>query len=110
MWHDECWRIVWSEPRCNDLGTPASPSVGPSVTEGTNGPQNRVVDDPVHAPSHYRKFPIEVIEITELLSFTLGNVVKYVLRADYKGKPLEDLKKARWYLDREIAQRERDTP
>lgn len=62
--------------------------------------------DPVNNPEHYRQYPIEVIEITERLNFLLGNVVKYVLRADYKGKPLEDLKKAEWYLRREIANRE----
>lgn len=63
--------------------------------------------DVVNHPSHYTRLPIEVIEITEHFSFTLGNVLKYVMRADHKGKPLEDLKKARWYLDREIARRER---
>lgn len=68
--------------------------------------------DPVSSPEHYRWLPVETIEITEHFSFTLGNVLKYVMRADHKGKPLEDLKKARWYLDREIARRESsdDTP
>ena len=36
------------------------------------------------------------------LNFCLGNVVKYISRAGYKGDKLEDLKKAQWYLDREI--------
>lgn len=63
--------------------------------------------DQVNSPSHYTWLNgIEVIDITENLSFTLGNVVKYVLRADHKGKPIEDLKKAAWYLDREIQRRE----
>lgn len=66
----------------------------------------RRTTDPVNSPDHYRWLPIETIEITEHFSFTLGNVLKYVMRADHKGKPLEDLKKARWYLDREIARRE----
>ena len=62
----------------------------------------------VDHPSHYTWLGgIEVIDITEQLSFTLGNVIKYVLRADHKGKPIEDLRKARWYLDREIARREK---
>ena len=58
-------------------------------------------------PAHYRQHPsgIECIQITEHMSFTLGNVVKYVWRADLKDG-LDDLKKARWYLDREIAKRE----
>lgn len=64
--------------------------------------------DPVNHPPHYRWLPgdVEVIDITEHMSFPLGNVVKYVLRADHKGKPLEDLRKAAWYLQREIARRE----
>lgn len=64
--------------------------------------------DAVNSPQHYQHLPgIEVIDITEHLNFCVGNVVKYVLRADHKGKPLEDLRKAAWYLDREIARRER---
>ena len=64
--------------------------------------------DPVNSPAHYTWLGgIEVIDITEHLSFTLGNVVKYVLRADHKGKPVEDLEKAAWYLDREIQRRKR---
>lgn len=64
--------------------------------------------DPVNAPSHYRWLPngIEVIDITETLNFTMGNAVKYILRADHKGKPIEDLRKAAWYIEREIARRE----
>jgi hypothetical protein len=64
--------------------------------------------DPVNHPSHYQhESGIEVITITETMGFCLGNVVKYVLRAGKKGCPIEDLKKARWYLDREIARLER---
>lgn len=64
--------------------------------------------DNVNSPSHYTWLGgIEVIDITEHLSFTLGNVVKYVLRADHKGKPIEDLEKAAWYLNREIERRKR---
>jgi hypothetical protein len=64
------------------------------------------MSDPVHSPDHYTWLGgIEVIDITEHLDFCLGNVIKYVLRADHKGKPLEDLRKAAWYLDREIARR-----
>lgn len=42
------------------------------------------------------------------LGFCLGNTVKYVARAERKGAPIEDLKKARWYLDREIERREQE--
>lgn len=61
--------------------------------------------DMVNHPPHHKQHPsgIEVIEITEHMNFCLGNAVKYILRADHKGAQLEDLKKARWYIDREIA-------
>lgn len=62
--------------------------------------------DPVNSPSHYTWLGgIEVIDITEHFSFTLGNVLKYVMRADHKGKPVEDLLKARYYLNRELKRR-----
>lgn len=58
----------------------------------------------VDHPKHYNAGKIEVIDAIEDwgLGFHLGNVVKYVARANYKGKPLEDLKKAQWYLNRAI--------
>ena len=64
--------------------------------------------DNVSHPPHYANGwsnGAEVIDLTEHLSFCAGNVVKYVCRAGRKdpGKRIEDLKKARWYLDREIA-------
>ena len=60
--------------------------------------------DTVNHPEHYTFSRIEVIEVIETwkLGFHLGNVVKYVARARHKGQPIEDLRKARWYLDREI--------
>lgn len=63
------------------------------------------MSDPVEEPEHYRSHPsgIETIEITKHESFLRGNILKYVLRAPYKGSELEDLKKARQYLDWEIA-------
>lgn len=65
--------------------------------------------DPVNAPQHYRAGnTYETIRVIEAwkLNFHLGNAVKYISRADQKGAPIEDLKKARWYLDREIQKRE----
>lgn len=68
------------------------------------------MSDNINHPSHYveaRKYePIDVIEDWGL-GFCLGNVVKYISRADRKGTPLDDLKKAAWYLNREIQQREK---
>jgi hypothetical protein len=65
--------------------------------------------DPVNRPRHYTDHPsgIECIQITEHMSFTVGNAVKYLWRADLKADPLEDLRKARWYTDREIQRREK---
>ena len=64
----------------------------------------------VDHPAHYNAGKIEVIDAIEdwKLNFSLGNVIKYVARADHKGKPLEDLRKARWYLEREIQRRENE--
>lgn len=56
-------------------------------------------------PSYYQSNGIEVIDIIEAFSlgFCLGNTIKYILRSPNKGATLLDLKKARWYLDREIS-------
>lgn len=66
--------------------------------------------DIINRPAHYTHGEIETIDAIEAwrLGFHLGNVVKYIARADHKGKRLEDLKKARWYLDREIERMERE--
>ena len=61
----------------------------------------------VDHPSHYNVGKIEVIDAIEAwgLNFSLGNAVKYIARADHKGEPIEDLEKARWYIEREIERR-----
>ena len=63
--------------------------------------------DPVNHPKHYTSHPsgVETIRITEHMNFCLGNVVKYVMRADFKSNDIEDLEKAAWYLRREIDRR-----
>ena len=60
--------------------------------------------DPVNHPAHYKVGGIETIDFIEAksLGYNLGNVVKYVTRSDHKDNRLQDLEKARWYLDREI--------
>jgi hypothetical protein len=67
------------------------------------------IKDNVNSPAHYITGGIETIDFIEAksLNYNLGNVVKYVSRSDYKGKKLEDLKKARWYLCREISNLEK---
>lgn len=63
--------------------------------------------DPVNHPSYYTSHPsgVECISIAEHFNFNIGNAIKYLWRAGLKGNELEDLQKARWYLDREIERR-----
>lgn len=63
--------------------------------------------DMVNHPPHYTAHPsgVECIQITEHMGFNLGNAVKYIWWADLKGPIVEDLEKARWYLNREIDRR-----
>ena len=60
--------------------------------------------DPVNHPDHYCKHPsgVEAIQVTEHFNFCVGNAIKYLWRAGEKGKYIEDLKKAKWYIEREI--------
>jgi hypothetical protein len=61
--------------------------------------------DLVNHPPHYTKHPsgVECIQITEHLNFCLGSAVKYIWRAGLKSSdPIEDLKKAQWYITREL--------
>jgi hypothetical protein len=61
--------------------------------------------DAVNHPAHYTTGGIETIDFIEAkkLGYNLGNVVKYITRSGLKGNQLEDLRKAQWYLSREIA-------
>jgi hypothetical protein len=63
-------------------------------------------NDPVNHPSHYTAHPsgVECIDITEHFNFNVGNVIKYCWRAGLKDgtAALQDLKKAQWYISREI--------
>ena len=60
--------------------------------------------DPVNHPAHYKVGGIETIDFIEAkaLGYHLGNAVKYITRADHKGNRLQDLQKAKWYIDRAI--------
>lgn len=66
------------------------------------------MNDPVNNPAHYTNHPsgIECIQVTEHMNFNRGNAVKYIWRCGDKGEPVEDLRKAIWYLEREIARLE----
>jgi hypothetical protein len=68
------------------------------------------MSDPVNHPPHYTEHPsgIECIQVTEHLSFCVGNAIKYLWRADLKhDDAIEDLKKAAWYINREIERRKK---
>lgn len=72
-------------------------------------------NDPVSHPSHYTKGGVECIDaikasMTEeaFKGFLKGNVMKYVYRYESKSKPLEDLKKAKWYLEKLISEVEQN--
>ena len=63
--------------------------------------------DMVNHPPHYTGHPsgVECIQVTEHMSFCIGNAIKYLWRADLKGSSVEDMRKAIWYIEREIARR-----
>lgn len=61
----------------------------------------------INNPQHYNRFSHEVIELTEQFSFNMGNVLKYIIRAPYKGKYHEDMQKAVWYLKRIVEKKQK---
>lgn len=63
------------------------------------------MSDPVNHPKHYNAHPagIECVTVAEHMGFNIGNAIKYLWRAGLKTEnPIEDLEKARWYIEREI--------
>jgi len=77
-------------------------SDGKKMIERLDPYQPATKEDMVNHPPHYKRGGLEVIDIIEAfnLPYHLGNVIKYILRHDAKGKPTEDLEKALWYLNR----------
>lgn len=78
-----------------------------SPAQGPTNPAEAIPEAPAEDainPSHYRRHPsgIECIEITRHLNFNVGNAIKYLWRHMDKGDPVENLKKAQWYIDDEI--------
>ena len=73
-----------------------------------------MTEETVSHPAHYSSIPakcacgkaIECIQVAEHMGFNLGNAMKYLWRAEYKGNVLEDLRKAAWYINREIENRD----
>ena len=77
--------------------------------------RSQALVDLVNSPAHYKHGRVEVIEVIEdslegaqdiVVGYHVGQVLKYLLRAWHKGNPLQDLRKARWYLDRAIKRME----
>lgn len=101
---------TWHEARAEGANAMAAASAGGPVdfrpaADEADVRQPPKADEAVNHPSHYnhRANGIECIDFIEGMSFNCGNAVKYVDRAPYKGKQVEDLEKARWYIEREIA-------
>lgn len=84
-----------------DGGVTHAKTLGDIIRQSMNENSDRNVNHPVHYTSH--PSGVECIQITEHLNFCLGNAIKYIWRAGLKKKdPVEDLKKARFYIEREI--------
>jgi hypothetical protein len=79
-------------------------SIRPKIRMQSSEGAQRELFDAVDHPEHYKVGGIETIDFIEAkkLNYNIGNVVKYLTRADHKGNKLEDLRKAQWYLTREI--------
>lgn len=96
-------RVEMEGNRLHDVATEADDRSARAMSVGLNA-------DMVNHPPHYTSHPsgIECIDIVEHYPFSIGNAIKYLWRAGLKGdgaQEIEDLKKARWYIDREIAKR-----
>jgi hypothetical protein len=96
------YQTIYNNKRDKALTMSSSPAV--LLQYPTKSSPKKEVKDSVNSPAHYLVGGIETIDFIEAkaLNYNLGNVVKYLTRADHKGNKLEDLKKARWYLCREI--------
>lgn len=93
-WQAEAENVM---PKCMNCGIWADAAPIPPPTP-----------DSVSHPKHYNSHPsgVECITVTEHMGFNLGNAVKYIWRADLKNDAIEDLKKAAWYIERELKRRE----
>lgn len=94
-------------PKYSKVPKKKDEAVAEKIVKAIEEPEVKVTpkkEDVINHPSHYTRGNIEVIDFIEdqQLPYHLGNVIKYIARAGHKGDKLEDLKKARWYLDRYI--------
>jgi len=85
------------------------PGETPEQTAARSAPRSEAVNHPPHYNSH--PSGVECITVTEHMNFNLGNAVKYIWRVGLKSEdPIVDLKKAEWYVQREIARLESNAP
>lgn len=99
-------------PLVNEMMLPANPRLYPPAPARPKTRMQGTRDfefgnsnvDLVNQPPHYKVGGIETIDFIEAkqLNYNLGNAVKYISRADHKGNRIEDLQKAKWYIEREI--------
>jgi hypothetical protein len=80
--------------------------MAPFIDNGESLIPAEIFDDPVNHPTHYTSHPsgVECITVVEHFNFCIGNAIKYLWRAGLKDKGdyLQDLRKAAWYVQREI--------
>jgi Protein of unknwon function (DUF3310) len=90
-----------------EKGNLEKPTMAKTIKKKT---KEKLFSDVVNSPAHYTYGGIETIDFIEAkqLNYHCGNVVKYVSRAGKKGERLEDLRKAQWYLNREIERLEKE--
>lgn len=92
--------------RKKNTGTPGSPHPPASAM----GVSHKILEhDPVNNPAHYKQTEWESIQVIknsmtrdEYQGYLRGNIMKYTMRYRYKAEPVEDLRKARWYLEQLI--------
>ena len=99
-------RPLCTEFECNYPEGECSGTCHRNTVIASNG-NDGIHYDSVNHPKHYTAHPsgVECIQITEHMGFCLGNAMKYIWRADLKADAVEDLRKAVWYIEREIARR-----
>jgi hypothetical protein len=105
---NHCYQFDRWVPRNMYIREAAKP-LSEAIKEWVDSDQSEWATDSVHKPKHYTEHPsgIECIQVTEHMGFNLGNAIKYIWRCDLKLDAIEDLKKAKWYIDREIDKRVR---
>jgi hypothetical protein len=122
---DEATPEEWDRVNFKNYRKSKEPTVGAYMEslkakydyDGTEDYDEEEATDYVNSPAHYNYGKVECIEAIEesmtpeaFKGYLKGNTMKYLWRYERKGKPLEDLKKARWYLDRLIQKKEEEWP